>query len=60
MQKYSNSAFIAKGRRKYRYLLQRIQDLDMYESIYYSRQNGSEGVEEPSLNIDTSRSPSNI
>ena len=41
VQKYASSAFIAEGRRKYRFLLQRINDLDMYEAIYYARGNGS-------------------
>ena len=41
VQKYASSAFIAEGRRKYRYLLQRIKELDMYEAIYYARKNES-------------------
>ncbi|MEM9674316.1 MAG: PD-(D/E)XK nuclease-like domain-containing protein, partial [Bacteroidota bacterium] len=40
VQKYTNSAFIAEGRRKYQFLLHRIQELNMYESIYYSRNAG--------------------
>ncbi len=40
VQKYSTSAFIAEGRRKYQFLLRRIQELDMYESIYYTRNAG--------------------
>jgi hypothetical protein len=42
VQKYASSAFIAEGRRKYRYLLQRIQELDLYEAIYHARGNGSQ------------------
>jgi hypothetical protein len=41
VQKYSNSAFITQGRSKYQQLLQRIQELDMFEHIYYARGNGS-------------------
>jgi hypothetical protein len=41
VQKYASSAFITEGRRKYRYLLQRVKELDMYEAIYYARRNGS-------------------
>ena len=41
VQKYASSAFIAEGRRKYQYLLQKIKALDMYEAIYYARGNGS-------------------
>ena len=41
VQKYSHSSFIARGREKYLHLLQRIQELDLYESIYYARGNGS-------------------
>jgi hypothetical protein len=41
VQKYSNSAFIAEGRSKYQHLLQRIQELDMFDTIYYERNNGS-------------------
>jgi hypothetical protein len=41
VQKYSHSAFIRQGRQKYRQLLQRIQELDMFEHIYYARGNGS-------------------
>ena len=41
VQKYANSAFITEGRRKYRYLLQRIKELDMYDAIYYARNNDS-------------------
>ena len=46
VQKYASSAFIAEGQRKYRYLLQRVKELDMYEAIYYARRNGSL-VQEP-------------
>ena len=42
VQKYANSAFIAEGRRKYRFLLQRIQELDLYEAIYHARANDSQ------------------
>lgn len=42
VQKYASSAFIAEGRRKYRFLLQRIQELDLYEAIYHARGNGSQ------------------
>ena len=41
VQKYTSSAFIAEGQRKYRFLLHKIKDLDMYEAIYYARGNGS-------------------
>jgi hypothetical protein len=41
VQKYSHSAFIRQGRKKYQKLLQRIQELDMFESIYYARGNDS-------------------
>ena len=41
VQKYASSVFIAEGRRKYQYLLQKIKALDMYEAIYYARGNGS-------------------
>ena len=41
VQKYTSSAFIAEGRRKYQYLLEKIQELDLYEAIYYARGNGS-------------------
>jgi hypothetical protein len=41
VQKFSNSRFIAKGRKKYQHLLQRIKDLDLFETIYYERKNGS-------------------
>ena len=41
VQKYTSSAFIAEGRRKYQYLLERIQELDLYDAIYYARGNGS-------------------
>lgn len=41
VQKYASSAFITEGRRKYRYLLQRVKELDMYEAIYYARGNDS-------------------
>jgi len=41
VQKFSHSKFIAKGRKKYQYLLQRIKDLDLFETIYYERKNGS-------------------
>ncbi len=42
VQKYASSAFIAEGRRKYRFLLQRIQELDLYEAIYHARGNDSQ------------------
>ena len=35
VQKYASSAFIAEGRRKYRFLLQHIKELDLYEAIYF-------------------------
>ena len=49
VQKYASSAFVAEGRRKYRYLLQRIQELDLYEAIYHARGNDSL-VQEPIIN----------
>ena len=59
VQKYASSAFIAEGRRKYRFLLQKIKDLDMYEAIYYARNNGSrqhdsDQLREPQLKYHTS------
>ena len=48
VQKYATSAFIVEGRRKYRYLLQRIQELDLYEAIYHARNNDSL-VQEPAV-----------
>ena len=48
VQKYSHSAFVRQGRQKYRQLLQRIQELDMFESVYYARNNGSYPVAKPS------------
>ncbi len=41
VQKFSNSKFIAKGRKKYQHLLQRVKDLDLFDTIYYERKNGS-------------------
>jgi len=41
VQKYVQSNFIVQGRRKYRHLLERIQELDLFETIYYQRRNGS-------------------
>ena len=53
VQKYANSAFIAEGRRKYRFLLQRIQELNLYEAIYHARSNDSQPnsstVQEPAI-----------
>ena len=41
-QKYASSAFIAEGRRKYRFLLRRIREVDLYEAIYHARGNDSQ------------------
>ncbi len=53
VQKYASSAFIAEGRRKYRFLLQRIRELDLYEAIYHARGNDSQPssstVQEPAI-----------
>ncbi len=53
VQKYASSAFIAGGRRKYRFLLQRIQELDLYEAIYHTRGSNSQPsnnlVQEPAI-----------
>ena len=53
VQKYASSAFIAEGRRKYRFLLRRIRELDLYEAIYYARGNDSQPssstVQEPAI-----------
>jgi hypothetical protein len=38
---YADSIGARQGRQKYRQLLQRIQELDMFEDIYYARNNGS-------------------
>ena len=58
VQKYASSVFIAEGRRKYRFLLQRIQELDMYEAIYYARGNDSQPtsnlVREPAISYQLS------
>ena len=48
VQKYASSAFIAEGRRKYRFLLQRVKELDLYETIYHARGNGSL-LQEPAI-----------
>lgn len=58
VQKYTNSAFIAEGRRKYQFLLRRVQELDLFETIYYARKNGSIEVEEPISTYDSLCSPS--
>nr|WKN38685.1 PD-(D/E)XK nuclease-like domain-containing protein [Tunicatimonas sp. TK19036] len=41
VQKYAASPFMEEGRRKYRYLLSRVKELDLFESIYYARQNNT-------------------
>jgi hypothetical protein len=52
VQKYSHSSFIARGRQKYLHLLKRVQELDLFENIYYARGNGSYPAPE--------QSPSNV
>ncbi len=41
VQKYATSAFVEEGRRKYRHLLRKVQERDLFETIYYARNNGS-------------------
>ena len=41
VQKYATSAFVEEGRRKYSHLLQKVQERDLFEAIYYARNNGS-------------------
>jgi len=52
VQKYTHSAFVAEGRRKYRYLLQKVQERDLFKAIYTARDNGtpsySSSTDEPS------------
>ncbi|WPP51775.1 PD-(D/E)XK nuclease-like domain-containing protein [Catalinimonas niigatensis] len=59
VQKFTNSQFIAEGRKKYQHLLQRVKELDLFETIYYERRNGSYSanslMKEPPLSYNRSK-----